>query len=299
MLQGKRFVVTGATGRLGCALVARLEELSAEVVPLVLLGYPTAPKRTRWVADASPIVISSRDELSKFGAVDHVIHLHWLVDRRRTPAGQLVFETDMNINQLGYFWDWVKTSPPRHFSNISSIRVFGPKNSETITRNTEPRPSTPYGIAKVAAEHFVDISVSGSETKVCHLRLPSTTSVGEHPNQLMTQLHASATWGKEITVNIGHRTHLMYIDDMVDCLVQASIVEIEGRYNLVPPGIDNREIAARFEGVSHKRLNANYLNITPGVDDLVYSSDLAMLDAPWMRHTSLEEIIAHFQTDAT
>ena len=65
MLSGKTFLVTGATGRLGCELVSRLEELGANVAPLILDGYPHKPKRVQWKAKIHPIPISDANDLDK------------------------------------------------------------------------------------------------------------------------------------------------------------------------------------------------------------------------------------------
>jgi nucleoside-diphosphate-sugar epimerase len=296
MLQGKRFLITGATGRLGCALVKRLEDLSADVAGVVLPGYPERPKRTEWQGKNLPHLLNSAEDLSQLKSADYIIHLHWLVDRTRSFADQLAFEVEKNITGLRFFWEWLSHEKPRCLINVSSIRVFGPTNDGLILSGTEPRPSSPYGIAKVTAENFIDAFLA-LRMKLSHLRLPSTTSVGENPSQLMTQLYLSASRGKEITVNVGHRTHLIYIDDMVDYLIQAAVIERAGRFNLVPPGIDNKTIAAKFEEVTGRRLNAKYLDMAPETKDPSFASDLEMLKSPWTRHTSLEEIIGHFYSD--
>ena len=64
MFNGKVFLVTGASGRLGCETVARLEDLGAEVLPVVFPGYPKEPRRVKWPARSNPIFIEKNKDLN-------------------------------------------------------------------------------------------------------------------------------------------------------------------------------------------------------------------------------------------
>ncbi len=107
MLSGKTFLITGATGRLGCDTVARLEELGATVLPLVLAGYPVKPKRIQWTAKSDPIIINDAHDLTKLQTPDYVINFHWLVERTLPYPKQLLYELDCNIHRIAFLWEWL------------------------------------------------------------------------------------------------------------------------------------------------------------------------------------------------
>ncbi|MDM8547726.1 NAD(P)-dependent oxidoreductase [Candidatus Venteria ishoeyi] len=291
MLNGQTFLITGATGRLGRDLSARLEMLGAQVLPLVLPGYPEQPRRVDWIADSQPIVVQSAEDLTGLAKPDRVIHLHWQVQRDKTFTEQMRYELDSNIHQLSFLWDWLKTHPPVSFSNISSIRVFSRLNQNPIQAMDPPHPDTPYGLLKQTAENFFEQHFADCKTVVSHLRLGSVASPGEHPSQLLSRLYRSAFENEAIIVNSGHVTGLLWIDEAVDLLISAAMHAQAQAYLLTPAAIDNAEIARCFMAVSGRTLNARYQNLAPDCPDPVFVSDIPQFQHDWVRQFSLQTMI--------
>lgn len=291
MLIGKTFFVTGSTGQLGSHTVARLEELGATVVPIVLEGYPVRPKREEWKSRAEPVVLSDASSLNGLPDPDYLINYHWRLDAEGSITTQLLFQLEYNIHRPAFLWDWLVERPLKTFVNISSIKVFGNLNSNPIAAETEPMPATPYGIAKLAGEKFFDACFSRNGCMVSHLRLCSVTSASEHPSKMMNRICASAFEHRHIRLNAGHRTCLIYIDDMVDIIINAALTADRNRYILTSEGIDIEDIARRFEQISRRRLNVEYVNLDPNVTDPVFVSDIPRLRAEWTRSTSIETMI--------
>ena len=291
MLSGKTFLITGATGRLGCDLTARLEELGASVHPIILEGYPIRPKLVPWIAESQPLEVRDKEALDALPRPDYAINLHWKVDRSRPFAEQIVNQLDWNVHRLEFVWQWLKDQSVEHFVNCSTIRVFSPLNDNPISSRTEPHPTTPYGIAKLAAEKFFAAFFSDSSTTVAHLRLCSVCSFGEHPSQLMSQLASSALDGARIRVNTGHSANLMYIDEAVDIIINAALLGNPDRRLAVTPSRSIDEIAKLFEGISGTALNAEYIDLVRGAIDPEFISDIDTLRADWVRVTPLHEAI--------
>ncbi len=293
-LDGQRFLVTGATGRLGCDLCPRLEQLGAEVLPLVLPGYAPEPKRMAWIGHTQPIVINQIEDLNRLPPPDRVINLHWQVQREKPFTAQLLYELDTNLHQLSFVWDWLKAHPPQSFVHLSSIKVFSHLNTHPINSHTEPQPITPYGIIKQATERFFDAHFADTQTQVSHVRLSAVASCGEHPSQLMSRLYASAFQDTSIQLNSGHSTALLYIDEAVDLMIQVALQAQQRCYLLTPPAIANEDIAREFERISERSLKAEYVDLMPGVSDAEFISDIPSLQADWVRSTSLSAMIEEF-----
>ena len=223
MLSEKTFLITGASGRLGYETVLRLEELGATVQPLVFTGYPRVPKRVAWKARSSPIPVQTEQDLHALAYPDYVINFHWKVDRTLPYTQQLLYEIEHNVHLLSPLWEWLANTSIERFVNVSTTKVFSHLNQNPISSESEPRPISAYGIAKLAAEKFFDARFCQSVCPVVHLRLCSVASPGEHPTHLMSQLYASAYENRRITVNKGHLCTIIYIDEAVDMIINAAL----------------------------------------------------------------------------
>ena len=291
MVSDSIYLVTGATGRLGCEMIGRLEQLGIAVIPVVLSGYPLYPKRVKWPSKIKPLPVNTADDLTHLTKPTTVINFHWTLDRRLAFTDQLLYEVNHNIHKNAFFWEWLEDSPCKHFINISTINIFSRLNDNPVSANSEPRPATPYGIAKYTAEKFFDARFSGSQIDVTHLRICSVSSYGEHPSQLLSRLYQSA-WQKQfMTINAGHWVSIIYIDELIDLIIRAASRFERSRYILAKPQIAVEKIAAYFERISGKSLNAEYVDSHPTSDGLNFISDIDDFQADWIRVYSIEEMI--------
>ncbi len=291
MLSGSNFLVTGATGRLGCEMVSRLEQLGATVMPVVLSGYPLLPKRVAWSAKNTPLSIKTVADLNHLIKPTAVINFHWTLDRSLAYTDQFLYEVNHNIHKNAFFWEWLKKASCQRFINISTISIFSHLNNNPIGANKEPRPVTPYGIAKYTAEKFFDAYFSDSRIDVTHLRICSVASYGEHPSQLLTRLYQSALGKQFMTLNADHAVSIIYIDELIDLIIRAAFTFERPRYILAKPQIAVEELASHFERISGKRLNAKYVNSHPVNVAPIFISDIDLFYMDWTRVHSLEEMI--------
>lgn len=291
MLSGKTFFITGSTGRIGCATVHRLEELGATVIPLVFGSFPLKPKRVNWTARSSPIKLNNPDDLNKLPKPDYFINFHWLIDRMLPYTDQLIYEIDNNIHRIDFMWNWLLDKTIQRFVNITSIKIFSHLNQNPISADTEPRPISPYGLAKVSAEKFFDAYFKDTAFPVNHLRLCSVASFGEHPSHLISQLNVSAFGNKRITLNTGHIAYIIYIDEIVDLVINAALTADKQRYIISTSGETIDKIASKFEEISGHRIKAEYIDLEPGRPDPIFISEIEDLQTDWIRRTSLESAI--------
>jgi len=291
MLSGKVFLITGSTGRLGCETVARLEDLGAKVLPIVLTGYHRTPGRVKWAAKTSPITVDEAGDLRNIKTPDYVINFHWLVDRSLSFTGQLQYELEWALHRISFFWDWLKEVSFNRLINISSTKVFSHLNNNPISNDTDPRPASPYGLAKLTAERFMDNLFFQSDFPVVHLRLCSVASYGEHQSQLLSQLFKSCYENTPIKINAGHIVNILYIDEAVDLIINAALQSDKSKYLLTTPSMAVDDIASKFEKISGKKINGEYVDLNPGVINPEFESDIKSLSAEWVRHTTVDLLI--------
>lgn len=276
---------------MGTDLCFRLEELGAEVIPIILKGYPELPKRVGWKSTYKPIKLYSSQDIKNLEIPDYVINFHWQVNRSKSFTDQLIFEINTNIYEHTFFWDWLKEVQPKKFINISTVRIFSELNPNPISSSSIPKPLTPYGIAKVTAENYFKAVFHKSMIKVTNIRLGSVSSYGEVPTQLLTQLFKSIFNKKKITINKGHISNILYIDEVVDLIINSALVGDEENYMVVGEGYLNEFISQRFEEIAERKLNAEYTDLFPGIRDPIFIPDIDKLRSDWTRTFSLDSLI--------
>ena len=276
---------------MGREICSRLEELEANVIPVILKGYPDSPKRVEWNSSANPIKIFLKEDLKKLEAPDFVVNFHWQVDRSRSFTDQIVFEINSNISDHSFFWEWLTTVQPTKFINISTIRIFSELNQNPISSFTDPKPLTPYGIAKVLAEKYFNAFFHLTKTKTIHLRLGTVSSFGEVPTQLLSQLFNSVFHKKKITINKGHISNILHIDEVVDLIINTALLGENETYIIVGKGYLNEHISQKFEKISNAKLNAELVDLQPNVVDPIFISDIDKLKSSWTRSYSIDSLI--------
>ena len=128
-------------------------------------------------------------------------------------------------------------------------------------------------------------------TKVINLRLGSVSSYGEVPTQLLTQLFNSIFNKKKITVNKGHISNILYIDEVIDLIINSALLDDKENYLVVGDPYLNEYISQRFEEIAKGTLNGEYVDLYPGTVDSIYISDRDKLKSSWTRSYSLDSMI--------
>ena len=244
-----------------------------------------------WSSSVKPVKVYTNADLIQLEGFDYVINFHWQVDRSKTFTEQLLYEINLNLSSHEFFWNWLKEKAPKKFINISTIRIFSELNTSPVFSSSIPHPLTPYGISKVVAENYFRSLFNRTSTQVINIRLGSISALGEVPTQLLTQLFNSSFNNKKITVNKGHYSNILYINEAIDLIINSALIGDEENYILVGDGKPNEDIAKRFEEISQRKLKAEYIDLNPGVLEPEFVSDRDKLKSFWTRYYSLDSII--------
>ncbi len=104
--------------------------------------------------------------------------------------------------------------------NISTSSVYGA--DATGDETTEPKPTSNYGVTKLAAEQLIMASSRDQGFPACSLRLFSVYGSRERPEKLYPRLIDSILNDRKFTLFKGSENHIRsytYIDDIIDGLV--------------------------------------------------------------------------------
>jgi UDP-glucuronate 4-epimerase len=104
--------------------------------------------------------------------------------------------------------------------NISTSSVYG--SDASGDESTEPKPTSYYGVTKLAAEQLVLAAAREGRLAACSLRLFSVYGPRERPDKLYTKLIHCILAGQPFPLHEGSEHHVRsytYIADIVDGLV--------------------------------------------------------------------------------
>jgi nucleoside-diphosphate-sugar epimerase len=222
-------LVTGAAGFIGSHLAERLIDLGHAVLGLDCFTdyYARALKELNasQIQDKGveflPLDLASDDLGPAIKDVEFVYH----VAAQPGISATVPFETYArnNITATHRLLEAVKQSASfRGFINISTSSVYGADASGDET--TEPRPTSYYGVTKLAAEQLVLAHARDRGLPACSLRLFSVYGPRERPEKLYSKLIRCIFEDEPFTLYEGSEQHLRsytFVDDAIDGLVAA------------------------------------------------------------------------------
>jgi nucleoside-diphosphate-sugar epimerase len=222
-------LVTGAAGFIGSHLAERLIDLGHAVRGLDCFTdyYSLALKRLnadqikdRGVA-FMPLDLAEDDLSAAIRDVEFVYHSA----AQPGISAMTPFETYVrnNITATYRLLEAVRDSPSfQGLVNISTSSVYGADASGDET--TEPKPTSYYGVTKLAAEQLALAYARDRGLPACSLRLFSVYGPRERPDKLYSKLIRCILEGETFPLYEGSETHqrsYSYIGDAIDGLTSA------------------------------------------------------------------------------
>jgi nucleoside-diphosphate-sugar epimerase len=286
-----RYLVTGAAGFIGSHLAEALQDAGHEVVGLDCFTdyYDTALKEENARGLEVLRLDLAEDELD-FGGFDGVFHLAAqagvrsfgdvfpLYVRRNVLASQRVFEAAAR--------DGVRVVL------ASSSSVYGAAERYPTPEDSRPRPLSPYGITKLAAEHLAEAYAASFGLDAVVLRYFNAFGPRQRPDMAFTRIAFALAEGKPFNrFGDGEQSRgFTYVDDVV----AATIVAMErgrGTYN-VGGGTEASlsEAIAILESISGRTLVLREHPAVPG-DQRRTSADTTRIrrELGWEPRVGLEE----------
>jgi UDP-glucuronate 4-epimerase len=237
----KAVLVTGGAGFIGPHLVDRLLAEGREVVGIdAFTGYYSRRRKERNLESASRkggfrLVEGDLLDLDLDGlvrGVDGIVHLAGEPGVRRSWGGALRRYLERNVVSTERLLEAAWRNGVPHFVYASSSSVYGSDPGHPVDEDHPRRPTSPYGLSKLAAEELIQLY--GRERGVPGTILRYFTVYGprQRPEMAVSRFIFSALRGRPVDVyGDGEQIRDMtYVADAVDATVAALDA---------PPGVYN------------------------------------------------------------
>jgi nucleoside-diphosphate-sugar epimerase len=218
--------VTGAAGFIGSHLAARLAELGHEIVGVdcFLDYYPRVMKERnlRSLRARSNVRLLEEDlsgaELAPLLAgVDCVFHLAAQAGVRASWGRDFAIYAIHNVLATQRLLEAARDAKVRRFVYASSSSVYGDTTDLPMREQSLPRPISPYGVSKLAAEHLCWLYWRSYGLPTVSLRYFTVYGPRQRPDMAFHRFLKGALRGEEITLyDDGEQTRdFTFVSDVV------------------------------------------------------------------------------------
>ncbi len=252
----KRIMITGALGQIGTELTVKLRDIyGTDNVLATDLRRPeednivlSGPFETLDVMDGERMQAIADDFKP-----DTMMHMAALLSA--TAEKNPVFAWDLNMGGLLNALE-VARQHNMQFFTPSSIGAFGPTTPKDHTPQlTIQRPTTMYGVNKVAGELLCDYYYHSFGLDTRSVRFPGLISHVKEPGGGTTD-YAVEIYFKAVRegrydsyIDKGTFMDMMYMDDAINCIIQlmeadASRLKTRNAFNVTAMSVDPEAVAA-------------------------------------------------------
>ena len=256
----RRILVTGACGQIGSELTMELRQRYGNE-NVVATGHRTKPsEKLRTSGPFEFIDVTRREtveEVVRRYDIDTIYHLAAILSAVGEKKPQLAWRVNMdglyNILEIAREYDLVRVFWP------SSIAVFGPETPrENTPQETVLRPTTMYGVTKVAGELLCDYYFRRFGVDVRGVRYPgvisSETLPGGGTTDYAVEMFYEAIKHKRYTCFVREDTVLpmIYMPDCIKAAIQLMEADLSrlkhhNGFNLAAMSFSAGELAAEIK----------------------------------------------------
>lgn len=225
----KKILITGAAGQIGTELTERLRKeygLDNVIATNNVTGVNDIVEKNGVFEQLDVTDGQKLNDLVKKYNVDTIMNLAAILSAVGEHKPQLLW--DVNMNGLYNCLEVARETGTMVFTP-SSIAAFGPNTPKDLTpQDTIQRPSTIYGVSKVAGELLCDYYYNRFGVDTRGVRFPGLISYAALPGGGTTDyavhIYYEALKNKKFECNLQADTYMdmMYMPDALDSIIQLS-----------------------------------------------------------------------------
>ncbi|WP_431045820.1 NAD-dependent epimerase/dehydratase family protein [Streptomyces sp. P1-3] len=238
-----RAVVTGAAGFIGSHLSAHLLAAGDTVIGVdSLTDYYAPALKARNLRELTPhpaftfhrADLLEADLAALLDGVDVVYHLAGQPGVRPSWGREFALYDQRNLLASQALLEAARGRPLRKFVYASSSSVYGEAPIFPTPETVCPRPVSPYGVTKLAAEHLCELYRSAHGLPSVSLRLFTVYGPRQRPDMAFARLIAAALSGASFPLyGDGEQTRdFTYVLDVVSAMRDAARSRFTGVANL-------------------------------------------------------------------
>jgi UDP-glucose 4-epimerase len=303
MTAPSRVVVTGAAGFIGSHLCERLLALGHQVIGIDSFSdYYDRARKEQNLADSRA---NAAFEFKEIDLVDAdltriltgakvVYHLAGQPGVRPSWGGQFDLYLRDNILATQRLLESVKGLPIDRFVFAGSSSVYGDAEVFPTKESALPRPVSPYGVTKLAAEHLTLLYSKNFGLPAVSVRYFTVFGPRQRPDMAFSRFMQALVDDKAIEVfGDGEQTReFTYVSDAVEGTIKAATADVAGQVVNLGGGsrVTVNEVLATLEEISGIKVHRQTLASAPGDPRHTGASiDLARERLGWEPRVSLRE----------
>ncbi|RFA16446.1 UDP-glucose 4-epimerase [Subtercola boreus] len=273
-----RMFITGVAGFVGSTLAKRLLAEGHEVVGIDCLSdyYEIEIKRANLESLESPgftfieedLNVADLDHLLE--GIDVVFHQAGQPGVRKSWGSDFSIYLSANIEATQKLLEAArKNGGLKRFVYASSSSVYGNAERYPTLEMDRPRPMSPYGVTKLAAEHLCSLYAENFGIPTVSLRYFTVYGPRQRTDMAFTRFVRAAVRGEQITIfGTGEQIRdFTFVDDIVEANVKAALVDSpKGSVFNVAGGsnISVNNVLALLGTISEKPLDVKYIDGVAG-----------------------------------
>lgn len=301
-----RVVVTGAAGFVGSHLCDRLLAMGHEVVGID--SFSDYYERSRKKQNLAAAREHQNFRLVELDMVDGdvarairgaavVFHLAGQPGVRPSWGDHFDQYVQDNIVATQRLLEALREHPVRRLVFASSSSVYGDAEMFPTKETALPRPVSPYGMTKLAAEHLVFVYMRNFGVPAAALRYFTVYGPRQRPDMAFCRFMEALVEGSEIEIyGDGEQTReFTYVSDAVDGTVKAASADVVGQVINLGGGsrVTVNRVLDTLEEISGIKPRRKYLPAAPGDPRHTGASiNLARERLGWEPRVSLREGLA-------
>jgi UDP-glucuronate 4-epimerase len=272
-----RILVTGAAGFVGSHLVEMLVEDDHEVIGVDSFTeyYSASRKRANLagIPEGSSFTLVEEDlnELDVDRLVDGVGVIYHLAGQpgvRASWGTEFEIYLAQNVLSTQKLLEAAKSASIEKFVLASSSSVYGQAERFPTSESDRPRPVSPYGVTKLAAEHLCHLYHQAFGVPAVMLRYFTIFGPRQRPDMAFTRFIAAAIREQPLTV-IGdgmQSRDFTYVADAVAATIAAGETGVAGRVYNIAGGCQATvlDVVAMLEQIFGRPLERESLQPVPG-----------------------------------